>query len=69
MSGIVCGTRDSNTVNGDFPGGPAVKTALPLQGARVQALLGELKIQHALPKVCILQSVKSGSSSKHISFS
>ena len=35
-------------MNGDFPGGPAVKKALPLQGARVQALLGELKIQHAL---------------------
>ena len=27
----------------DFPGGPVVKTALPLQGPRVQSLVGELK--------------------------
>ena len=27
----------------DFPGGPVVKTVLPLQGARVQSLVMELK--------------------------
>ena len=27
----------------DFPGDPVVKTALPMQGARVPFLLGELK--------------------------
>ena len=37
---------------GDFPGGPVVKTALPLQGAQVQYLVGEprslTKIPHAV---------------------
>ena len=27
----------------DFPGGPGVKTALPLQGAQVQSLVGKLR--------------------------
>ena len=29
-------------ITGDFPGGPVVKTALPLQGAQVRSLVGEL---------------------------
>ena len=31
------------TTTGDFPGGPAVKTVLPLQGTWVQSLVGELR--------------------------
>ena len=31
----------------DFPGGPLVKTALPMQGIWVQALVGE-QIPHAV---------------------
>ena len=27
----------------DFPGGPVVKTAFPLQGVQVQSLVGELR--------------------------
>jgi len=32
----------------DFPGGPVVKTLLPLQGARVRSLARELKIVNAM---------------------
>ena len=34
----------------DFPGGPVVKTLLPLQGARVPSLVGELRSPMARPK-------------------
>ena len=32
----------------DFPGGPGVKTVLPLQEALVQSLLGETKVLNAI---------------------
>ena len=37
---------------GDLPGGPVVKTALPVQGVWVQSLAGELKshIPHSAAK-------------------
>ena len=33
---------------GDFPVGPVVKTELPLQGAQVRSLVGELMIPYAV---------------------
>ena len=35
---------------GDFPGGPVVKTPLPLQEAQVPYLVGQTKILHAAEK-------------------
>ena len=32
----------------NFPGGSVVKTGLPLQGVRVQPLVGEVKSPHAM---------------------
>ena len=32
-----------DTVQGNFPGGPVVKTVLPMQGAWVQSLVRELR--------------------------
>ena len=37
--------QDLRIQKGDFPGGPAW-SALPLQGARVQSLIGELRLPH-----------------------
>ena len=36
----------------DFPGSPVIKTALPLQGTRVQSLVGELRshMPHGMAK-------------------
>ena len=34
-----------NSVSGDFPGGPVVKTELPWQGAQVLSLVMELRFQ------------------------
>ena len=35
-------------LKGDFPGSPAVRTLLPLQGAQVQFLVRKLKIPHTV---------------------
>jgi len=37
------GKNKNNTIKwGDFPGGPVVKTVLPMQGVQVQSLVREL---------------------------
>lgn len=35
-------------LKGDFPGGPVVRTLLPLQGAQVRFLVRKLKIPHTV---------------------
>ena len=45
---------------GDFPGCPVVKAVLPLQVARVQSLLWELRSRmlHAWPKLLKIKEIK-----------
>ena len=40
--------RPEAHLKGDFPGSPAVRTLLPLQGAQVQFLVRKLKIPHTV---------------------
>ena len=49
----------------DFPGGPVVKTALPLQGAQVRSLVRELKSH--LPRGAAKETLKKNK--KKTSFS
>ena len=37
---------------GDFPGGPLVKTVLPVQGMQVQSLVGELRSPSRSEREC-----------------
>ena len=44
--------KNKESRKSDFLGGPAVKSALPMQGVQVQSLVGELRshIAHAVAK-------------------
>ena len=44
---IQLGRLDAH-LKGDFPGGPVVRTLLPLQGAQVRSLVRRLKIPHTI---------------------